>query len=393
MRLNDFALERYLAVHEFSAPSLLCTSDCESLSVEDLLSLGGGSMEEFGRLNLGYTESPGGEALREEIANLYTTIEPEEIIVFSGAEEAIFVTLTTLLNEESTAVVQTPCYQSLSEIPRSTGCRVIPWVMEEKDNWTHGPAMQSISGHGKTVRIINTPHNPTGHLFTRDQMETMAETANRQESHLFSDEVYRFLEYRSSDHLPGAADLFDKGISVGVMSKAFGLAGLRIGWVATHDAALRRRILAMKDYTTICNSAPSEYLATAALRVKDKLLARNLSIIRENLSLLNKFFARHTETFTWIPPQAGATCFPRLNHGSSEAFCQDLLDKNGVLLLPSTVFGFGDSHFRVGFARKDMPLALAGLENYLNEQEKSETLEPEQSEINQALGPCLNLPR
>ena len=371
MRLNDFALERYLAVHEFSAPSLLCTSDCESQTVEDLLSLGGGSMEEFGRLNLGYTESPGSPALREEIAGLYTTIEPEEIIVFSGAEEAIFVTLQALLDKESTAIVQTPCYQSLSEIPRSTGCRVIPWVMEEKDNnWTHGPAMQTISGHGKTVRIINTPHNPTGHLFTRDEMDTLAENANQAKSHLFSDEVYRFLEYRPSDHLPGAADLFDKGVSVGVMSKAFGLAGLRIGWIATHDAELRSRILAMKDYTTICNSAPSEYLATAALRVKEKLLARNLGIIKENLSLLNGFFARHTETFSWVPPRAGATCFPRLNQGSSEAFCQDLLEKNGVLLLPSTVFGFGDAHFRVGFARKDMPLALAGLEQYLNEQKK-----------------------
>lgn len=370
MRLNDFALERYLAVHEFSAPSLLCTSDCESLSVEALLALGGGSMEEFGRLRLGYTESMGSPALREEIAHLYATIEPEEIIVFSGAEEAIFVTLQVLLDAETTAVVQTPCYQSLSEIPRSAGCRIIPWVMEEKNNWTPGPAMQTISGHGKTIRIINTPHNPTGHLFTRDEMETMAENADRQDSHLFSDEVYRFLEYRPSDHLPGAADLFDKGVSVGVMSKAFGLAGLRIGWIATHDAELRRRILAMKDYTTICNSAPSEYLATAALRVKEKLLARNLAIIENNLSLLNDFFARHTETFSWVPPRAGATCFPRLNQGSSEAFCRDLLEKNGVLLLPSTVFGFGDSHFRVGFARKDMPVALAGLEKYLNGQEK-----------------------
>jgi aspartate/methionine/tyrosine aminotransferase len=183
---------------------------------------------------------------------------------------------------------------------------------------------------------------------------------------LFSDEVYRGLEYEPADRLPAACDLYDNAISLGVMSKTYGLAGLRIGWVATRNPQLLESMLAIKDYTTICNSAPSELLATIALRHRDKLVTRNLSIIGENLKLLNEFFARHEEIFEWLPPRAGPIAFPRLRLPRSiDAFCLELVEHEGVMLVPGTNFDDDQNHFRIGFGRRNMPEALERLEHFV----------------------------
>jgi aspartate/methionine/tyrosine aminotransferase len=151
------------------------------------------------------------------------------------------------------------------------------------------------------------------------------------------------------------------------MSKAFALAGLRIGWLATHDTALLRRVAALKDYTTICCSAPSEVLALIGLRARHRVLARSRGIIAHNVPLLDAFFARMDAHFSWVRPRAGSVAFPRLRHGDAaelEAFTAGLVDAKGVLLLPGSEFGYPGGHFRLGFGRLDMPDALAGLEAY-----------------------------
>ncbi|NYT06621.1 MAG: aminotransferase class I/II-fold pyridoxal phosphate-dependent enzyme, partial [Methanomicrobiales archaeon] len=157
-----------------------------------------------------------------------------------------------------------------------------------------------------------------------------------------------------------------KAISLGVMSKSFGLPGLRLGWVAAQDADLVRRILAWKDYTTICTSAPAEYLSAIALRHKETLIARNRAVMNENRVLLLDFFARHPDRFACEMPLAGPVCYPRyLGNEGAAAFCDALIRETGVILLPSTVFGDGDGHIRFGFGRRDMAAALGVLENYL----------------------------
>jgi aspartate/methionine/tyrosine aminotransferase len=149
------------------------------------------------------------------------------------------------------------------------------------------------------------------------------------------------------------------------MSKTYGLPGLRIGWVATRNESLLSKMAALKDYTTICNSAPSEFLAELALRHRQTLIERNLGIITHNLSLLDEFFARQYERFAWQRPKAGPIAFPRLLGEDVEAFCHDLVVKAGVLLLPGTIYDDSGNHFRIGFGRKNLPEGLERLEAYL----------------------------
>ncbi|MFQ5628534.1 MAG: aminotransferase class I/II-fold pyridoxal phosphate-dependent enzyme, partial [bacterium] len=364
MKISDFKLERYFAAHEFNAPYLLCCSACESFTIEDILQFENDACENFMRLGLGYTESPGHPALREAIAGLYANMNAEQILVHSGAEEAIFSFMQVALNRGDHLIVHSPCYQSLYEVARASGCDVTPWPAEENTGWALDIdfLLRAIKKNTKAI-AINCPHNPTGYLMPKAQLQQIIEIARSHSLYLFSDEVYRLLEYEPANRLPAACDLFEKAVSLGVMSKAFGLAGLRIGWIATQDRALFEKMSAFKDYTTICNSAPSEFLAAIALRNQDRILQRNLQIIRKNLALLNGFFQRHKNIFAWQPPRAGCIAFPRLKIDQDvENFCAELLEQAGVLLLPASMYGYGDKHFRIGFSRINMPEALAALD-------------------------------
>ncbi|HWQ65261.1 MAG TPA: aminotransferase class I/II-fold pyridoxal phosphate-dependent enzyme [Methanospirillum sp.] len=369
MNIRDFALERYLAQHEFSAPHLLCTSDCETLSINELLSLEEGSHAGFNDLRLGYTESAGSPLLRDAIADWYESVSSQEVVVTSGAEETIFITMQVLLKPGDEVITQFPCYQSLHEIPRTLGCVVRPWEMYEKDGtWHSDPEdLSELITKKTTALIINSPHNPTGYQFTSPEWQTIREIADDHGIRILSDEVYRGSEHEHGAMLPPMADCTDTGVSIGVMSKALGLAGLRIGWIASHDSNLLKRFLAFKDYTTICNSAPSEYLAAVALRQKEQILSRNLEIIQKNLKLLEKFFSNHRGMVSWSPPRAGSTAFPRLTGGGdADLFCDNVRKQAGVLLLPGSVFGMTSPHFRIGYGRKDMNQGLAQFETFLD---------------------------
>src|SRR6185369_16151435 len=163
--------------------------------------------------------------------------------------------------------------------------------------------------------------------------------------------------------LPAAATISQRSLSLGVLSKAFGLAGLRLGWIATRDRAVRRRLAALKDYTTICNSAPSEILGLIAVRARDAILGRTRAIVRSNLAILDDFFAR-TVWCSWVRPRAGSVGFPRLHAVDVEQFSAGLIEREGVLLLPGSQFDYPGDHFRIGFGRRNMPEALARLERF-----------------------------
>lgn len=371
MNIREFQLERYLAEHEFSAPYLLCTSDCETFTIADLLSLDKESEQGFKDLRLGYTESQGSPALREEIAGWYESLSPDEIVVTSGAEEAIFIAMQVLLTAGDHVIVETPSYQSLHEIPRSIGCRISPWMLSERSGkWELDiQALQDLIKPDTKVLVLNSPHNPTGHHCNQNEWRAIREICDDHDVAIISDEVYRGIEHESAGLLPAMADVSENGYSLGVMSKALGLAGLRIGWIAASDSAFRRKFLSFKDYTTICNSAPSEYLSTVALRQKEIILKRNLQIIHDNLKVLDDFFACHTDILTWAHPSAGSTAFPRLiNDQPVEQFCSQVRKETGVLLLPGTVFGIDTPHFRIGYGRRDMPDVLARLATMLEKQ-------------------------
>lgn len=369
MQIPEFKLERYFAKHEFNARYLLCCSDCESFSIAEILKLADGAHEKFMHHSLSYTESSGHPELKQAIVEIYENINTEQILVHSGAEEAIFSFMNSTLNRGDHIIVHSPCYQSLYEIANTIGCEMTPWPADEKNGWALDVDFLAKSIKQNTrVIVINCPHNPTGYLMPKEQFENVIEIARKYNLYLFSDEVYRFLEYEPSDRLSAACDLYEKAISLGVMSKAFGLAGLRIGWIATQDRTLYKKMCAFKDFTTICNSAPSEFLATIALRNKEQILQRNLSIIEKNLALLTPFFQKHLALFGWQPTKAGCIAFPELRNGQDvESFCSDLVKKSGVLLLPSTMYNYGQRHFRIGFGRKNMPEALNVFEKFIKE--------------------------
>jgi aspartate/methionine/tyrosine aminotransferase len=368
VNIADFTLERYFARWEFRVRHLLCASDVESYALTELLALADDECRSlWNDLRLGYTESAGHPLLRREIASLYDDVAPEEVLVFAGAEEAIFLTMHAMLGPGDHAVVAWPAYQSLFEVARSAGAEVTLLPLDPSDWSLDVDRVRAELRPNTKVVVVNFPHSPTGALMERNAYRALVSLTEERGIALFSDEVYRWLEFDESDRLPAAADVGQWTLSLGVMSKAFALAGLRIGWLATHDTALLRRVATLKDYTTICSSAPSEVLALIGLRARHRVLARSRSIIARNLPLLDAFFARMNAHFTWVRPRAGSVAFPRLQRGDAkelEAFTAGLVDAKGVLLLPGSEFGYPGSHFRLGFGRLDMPDALEALEAF-----------------------------
>jgi aspartate/methionine/tyrosine aminotransferase len=368
VRLPDFELERFFGRWEFHVRHLLCASDVQALPMSELV----GWMDDEIRglwhsLALGYTEATGHPLLRREIAALYESVTPDEVLVFSGAEEAIFALGNVVGGPGDHLIVTWPAYQSLYEVARASGAEIALLELREEDGW--GLDLDRL---GAALRpntraiVVNFPHNPTGALPDLATWTGLVETARQAGVLLISDEVYRGLEHPGSEPLPAMVDVYEQGISIGVMSKSFALAGLRIGWIVCRDAELIRRLSAFRDYLTICSSAPSEILAIAALRQKERILERSRSIVAANLALLDSFFARHSDRFAWIRPRAGSTGFTRLlDEMPVEEFSQRLAREKGVLLLPGTLFGHGGNHFRLGYGRTDMPEALQRLEAWV----------------------------
>jgi aspartate/methionine/tyrosine aminotransferase len=369
MNLPPFKLERFFARYEFEAEYLLCSSDCESMPVGELLSMDAdpaGAAQSLQQLWLGYTESQGNPALRAEICKLYETIEPQELLVHSGAQEAIFLFMFAAFKEFDHVIVHSPGYQSLAEVARAAGCDVSLWRGREENGWSLDfDELRHLMRTNTKAILLNTPHNPTGYLMAREDHDALHKFARENKLLLFSDEVYRESEYDPAERLPAGCDMGDHAVSLGVTSKTYGLAGLRIGWIATKNRKIFEKMTSLKDYTTICNSAPSEFLAEVALRNRQRLIQRNLGIIEANLATMHGFFDRHADLFSWVPPRAGSMAFPRLRKGNVDEFCDRLVRQAGVLLLPGSVYDDSRNHFRLGLGRKNLPQAVERLERFL----------------------------
>lgn len=380
MQFNDFKLERYFAKYEFNVEYLLSPSDCESLTIPELLEYADDDGKKmWSGLKLGYTESKGHPELRETIAGLYQKISAEDLLVITP-EEGILIALNAILQPGDGVISICPAYQSLLEIPRALGCKVTPWPLEAKNdgNWALDlNKLENGMDHRTKLLIVNFPHNPSGFLPSRELFAEMVDLARRNNLYILSDEMYWLSEHHPADRLPAVADVYEKGVSLFGLSKTFGLPGLRIGWLATGDKALMDRCASLKDYTTICGSAPSEVLALIALKAKEQLIARSFKIIQKNLALAEEFFGKRPETFRWLAPKAGSTAFPALITGSPvETFCEDVVIKKNLMILPGSVFEYGQdlglntetsprNHFRVGLGRSNFPTALEKLGEYL----------------------------
>lgn len=365
MRIEPFKLERYFAKHEFSARYLLSASDCEAFSLQELLAMASPeSLALWDGLRLGYTESQGHRLLLDEVAGLYKTIEPAGVLA-AGPQEAIFLAMQTLVGPGDHAIVLTPAYQSLHEVARSAGCAITEWRLRaESGRWAldFDELRRGIRKETRLI-VVNFPHNPTGYLPSISEFELVVNIAREHGLCLFSDEMYRYLEHDPAERLPAACDVYERAITLSGLSKAFGLAGLRMGWLACHDRSLIERWLALKDYTTICHSAPSEILAIIALRSREKIIERNLAIVKENLALAERFFAADRESFGWVPPRGGSVAFPLWRGGGTvDEWCQSVLTRRGVMVVPGGMFHYPGNHFRVGLGRTTLSEALQHLD-------------------------------
>jgi aspartate/methionine/tyrosine aminotransferase len=367
MRLSPFRIEQFYSKYEFTTRFMLSSSDAQSRRVSDLLALEPDAKQHFEELWLGYTESNGSPALRQTIAGMYRQQTPENILTLAAAEEGIFILLHALLSAADHAIIETPCYESALEVTRSTGAAVDVWQRHFEDGWAHDlAALEKLFRPNTRLLYINTPSNPTGINMKPEIFATLLELCDARGVVVFCDEVYRELEHDPSNTLPAACDLSTAAVSLGSVSKAYGLPGLRTGWLSSQNHALLQKCLDVKLYTSICSPAPSEFLSDLALRHRHVMLSDNRAIVQRNLPLLEAFMAGHQSHFSWVAPNASPICFPKVSGlGNVHGFCEQLAQEKSVLLLPGDVYDMPD-HVRIGYGRENMPQALGLLEEHLS---------------------------
>lgn len=369
MKINPFELERYFAKYEFAARYLLSCSDCEAVTMAELLELADPETRQlWEKLALGYTDSWGHPLLRQAISEIYQNIDAAQVLL-AVPEEGIFLLMNALLAPGDHIICMVPGYQSLYEVAQSIGCEVSAWQPIEEQGWHFDVTqLETLLKPNTRLIVINFPHNPTGYVPSRDDFEELIKFARQHNLYIFSDEMYRFLEIDPNTILPAACELYDQAFSLFGLSKSFGLPGLRIGWIVSKNQAILGRISRLKDYTTICASAPSEILAIIAVRQRQHIIAKQLTRIRRNLTVLDKFFAEYTDCINWQRPRGGSICFPRLLiPQNADEFCKDLVHDAQIMLVPSNLFKFGSQHVRIGFGRENLPTVLARFADYLSQ--------------------------
>lgn len=368
MKIESFALERYFARHEFSARYLLSSSDCEALSMNTLLEMADSeSLALWQNLKFSYTETFGHPALREAIADIYPILTADNVLV-TAPEEGIFLAMQTLLEPEDHVICTYPGYQSLYALARSIGCDVSLWECNEDRGWHFDlQHLDQMMRPDTKMVVVNFPHNPTGFIPTHEEYETLIDIVGQSSAYLFSDEMYRFLELDLRPPLPAACELYAKAISLCGLSKTFGLPGLRIGWLVAQDDGILDRMSLLRDYTTICNSAPSEILGLMALRNRSEIISLQQSRIRRNMQHLDDFFSAHQDSFVWNRPLAGSICFPRMTKiDDTLDFCEKLVAETGIMLVPSALFRYGQHHIRIGYGRDNFPEVIGYFADYLD---------------------------
>jgi aspartate/methionine/tyrosine aminotransferase len=390
---EPFHLERFFARHEFTTPHLLAVSDCETTTVGALLELEPDALERFGRLRLGYTESAGNPALRRAIVGHHPGLEPDDVLVHAAGVEVLLTACRALLSPGDRAVVQTPCYQALRTAPALAGAEVVPWPARWRPGTGASPRGEPGAGGGRwewdedrlddllarprvRLLVLNTPHNPTGRRFDEATVRRLLGRARDRGVRVLVDEAYAGAEV-DADPVPSAAELDPEVAALGLVSKAMGLPGLRIGWLACRDRGVLAAAEAVKDHTTICAPAPAEFLAALALRHRHVLLARTRAVLRENRARLATFMSDHREWFREAPPEAGSVCLPRMAADaplSADALCARARREAGILLAPGRLFGEGPPDtvappvadaIRLGFGRAGFASGLEALAAWL----------------------------
>lgn len=368
------SLPAHIAFSRQLAPYItdnLSDSTAQSLTLAQLLSL---SATDINELKLQYAPVQGNVELRSAIVDFHQglnthqhVLNADNAITFAGAQEALSAIYQSVLSAGDEVVVITPSYPSLVSMATAIGANVREIKLKQSNHWqVCYEDFAQVVNHKTRLIVLNSPHNPTGSIIDSKLAEQILQLAKKYQCYLLSDDVSQASNYGNVALAHGYLD-YPKSIIVGVMSKSFGLAGVRIGWAVTTDSAVMQSLMAIKTKSSICCSVTDEALALIALDNSQVILANNNAIIAKNITLFQRFIEQHSEVFSWQPPQAGMLALVEVNNISAMTqWSAELAKHTGVLALPSELFGLTGNYFRLGLGQKNFAQLLAKLDNYIS---------------------------
>lgn len=369
MQIEPFGVELWMNAWETRCTFNLAETCVESLTIEGLLDLCGRNATDLSALldlKMTYGDIRGSERLLAAISGLYDRQAPSNIITTHGTIGANMLVHKALISRGDHVVAVVPTYQQHYSIPASIGAEVTQlWLREEDRFLPDLDALREMVRPDTQLIALTNPNNPTGALIDREMLLEIAEIARDVGAWLLCDEVYRGTDQEGSGMTASVADLYERGISTCGMSKAFSLAGLRLGWVAG-PAEVIEVVERHRDYDTISVGRIDDHFATLALENRDRVLARSRAITRGNLKILEAWVADEPRA-DWVKPRSGTVTLLRLDMPEgSEAFCRALLRDTGVLFTPGSAFGM-EGYVRIGFANPETDLqdGLARVSDFL----------------------------
>jgi aspartate/methionine/tyrosine aminotransferase len=357
-----FALERMMSVWENEVDYNLSVSGVNPVTIEELV----GDPKRIADLlstGLGYAQSNGIIELRERVAALYPGATPNNIIITTGAAQANFTTIWTLMEPNDEIVVMLPNYMQIWGIAQNFGLNTKTFSLKEEVDWAVDieGLDRAVTAQTKLIAVCN-PNSPSGQIMSSEEMEAVASAANRSGAWLLADEVYAGTERSNEEVTPSFWGNYDKVLVVNSMSKAYGLPGLRIGWVVA-PAEIIEQIWARQEYIIISSTKLANVLAAHALssEVRPRIISRTRDYIRQGYDIFERWAEQHGELLSWVPPEAGAFAFVRyLADANSTELCEQLIQDQSTYVVPGDHFGI-DGYLRIGFGASE-DILLEGLD-------------------------------
>ncbi len=369
----DFVQNIAMSVNPTPIQYSLSNSCGQALSLNELAALIGEDFSSLYQVALGYAPLRGSELLREKIVQFHqqlnhhqSQLTAENVLTFCGAQEALAALYQLLLKPGDEVVVVTPNYPSLTQMAEQAGCKVQAITLSADNQWclSYRDFEQRVNENTKLI-VINSPHNPSGTVIDSKLADKILALAERYNSYVVVDDVSQASNYHQLALSHCFLD-YDKGVVVSVMSKSFGLAGLRIGWALSKNTGLIDSLLAIKSYGSICCSALDEAVATLALTHANKIVGKNNHLIKQNIALFEQLVKEFPDTLDWCPPQAGILALVEVKDVDDiEQWAKQLVQATGILALPGTLFGLTGSYFRLGLGQQNFSQVLALFRHYL----------------------------
>ncbi|HEX6038562.1 capreomycidine synthase [Longimicrobium sp.] len=340
-------LEEWMRLYYFAVDADIGSSGVSDHSLAEVRALAGITVEEMDAVVFHDSQTLGGTGVRSAIARRWAAGDASRVMVTHGSTEAIFLVMNALLDAGDEVVVLDPVYPGLGDVVRGMGCRLVPWRLRPDDGWRPDPdALAALVTDRTRMIVVNFPHNPTGTTLTVEEQDALVAVAERAGAWLLWDGAFADLTYDTAP-LPDPGLRYARAVSLGTLSKGFGLPGLRVGWCLA-DPAVLDRMARVRDYLTLHLSPLVELIAERVVDAADRILGPRRAAARRNRQTVDAWMARQDGLIRWTLPAGGVCGFPRLEVPDVEAFCHALAREQRVLLVPGTCFGW-PGHARLGF--------------------------------------------